>query len=181
MELRREEGRLGHRMLLPAEEAVRSRCRRTLCPQRCGDQDAGLSLACADEIVHIRIDGWRIRHSIQEADLRHRIQRQLNRGELRHKFARRLFFANQGAFQTGDYEEIMNKASCLSLLCNAALVWNTVQMSRIIGQLRATGVTITDEDVALISPLTYAHVIPNGTYFFDRVGEADMSTPSSTY
>jgi Tn3 transposase DDE domain len=26
----------------------------------------------------------------------------------------------------------MNKASCLSLLCNAVLVWNTVQMSRII-------------------------------------------------
>ncbi|HSX78977.1 MAG TPA: Tn3 family transposase, partial [Candidatus Saccharimonadia bacterium] len=55
-------------------------------------------------------------------------QRQLNRGEFRHKLARRLFFANQGAFQTGDYE-IMNKASCLSLLCNAVLVWNTVHMS----------------------------------------------------
>jgi len=55
---------------------------------------------------------------VQDADLRHRIQRQLNRGEFRHKLARRLFFANQGAFQTGDYEEIMNKASCLSLLCN---------------------------------------------------------------
>ncbi len=57
----------------------------------------------------------------------------------------------------------MNKASCLSLLCNAVLVWNTVQMSRIIEQLRATGVTITDEEVALISPLAYAHVIPNGS------------------
>ena len=117
---------------------------------------------------------------IQEADLRHRIQRQLNRRELRHKLARRLFFANQGAFQTGDYEEIMNKASCLSLLCNAVLVWNTVQMSRIIEHLRATGVTITDEEVALISALAYAHIIPNGTYFFDHVGEADTSTPGST-
>jgi TnpA family transposase len=108
---------------------------------------------------------------VQDTDLRHRIQRQLNRGEFRHKLARRLFFANQGAFQTGDYEEIMNKASCLSLLCNAVLVWNTVHMSRIITQLRATGVTITDEEVAFISPLAYAHVIPNGTYFFDRGGE----------
>jgi hypothetical protein len=41
-------------------------------------------------------------------------------------------------------------------------------------------VTITDEDVALISPLAYAHVIPNGTYFFDHVGEADTSTLGST-
>jgi TnpA family transposase len=32
-------------------------------------------------------------------------------------------FANQGIFRTGDYEEIMNKASCLSLLSNAVLVW----------------------------------------------------------
>jgi hypothetical protein len=67
----------------------------------------------------------------------------------------------------------MNKASCLSLLCNAVLVWNTVHMSRIIKQLRATGVTITDEEVALISPLAYAHVIPNGTYFFDHGGEEE--------
>src|SRR2546428_7674353 len=40
--------------------------------------------------------------------------------------------SNQGAFQTGDYEEIMNKATCLSLLSNAVVVWNTMQMSRII-------------------------------------------------
>jgi hypothetical protein len=77
-----------------------------------------------------------------------------------------------------DYEEMMNKASCLSLLCNAVLVWNTVHMSRIIEQLRATGVTITDEEVALSSPLAYAHVIPNGTYFFDRSGEEEASAQS---
>jgi TnpA family transposase len=58
------------------------------------------------------------------------MQLQLNRGERHHQLARRLFFANQGAFQIGDYEEIMNKATCLSLLSNAAVVWNTVQMTR---------------------------------------------------
>src|SRR5919197_3869592 len=68
-----------------------------------------------------------------------------------------------------------NKASCLSLLCNAVLVWNTVHRSRIIRQLRATGVTITDEEVAFISPLAYAHVIPNGTYFFGHGGGQDAS------
>ncbi len=51
-------------------------------------------------------------------------------------------------------------------------------MSRIIEQLRATGGTITDEEVALISPLAYAHVIPNGTYFFDRGGEEETSAQS---
>ncbi len=96
------------------------------------------------------------------------MQLQVNRGEGRHQVARRLFFANQGAFQTGDYEEMMNKATCLSLLSNAALVWNTVQMSRIVDQLRANGETITDEELARISPLAFSHIIPNGTYFSRR-------------
>jgi hypothetical protein len=102
---------------------------------------------------------------IQDEALRGQMQLQLNRGERRHQLARRLFFANQGAFQTGDYEEIMNKATCLSLLSNAVVVWNTVQMTRIIDQLRASGEMIAAADLARVSPLAFAHVIPNGTYF----------------
>ncbi|MEJ7639078.1 MAG: Tn3 family transposase, partial [Singulisphaera sp.] len=101
-------------------------------------------------------------------ELRRRVQLQLNRGESRHDLARWLFFANQGEFRTGDYEEIMNKASCLSLLSNAVLVWNTVRMSEIVARLRAAGESVSNEDLARISPLAYAHVIPNGTYVFDR-------------
>jgi Tn3 transposase DDE domain len=62
----------------------------------------------------------------------------------------------------------MNKASCLSLLSNAVLVWNTVRMGEIVARLRAAGEVVSDEDLARISPLAYAHVIPNGTYVFDR-------------
>jgi hypothetical protein len=80
--------------------------------------------------------------------------------------ARWLFFANRGEFRTGDYEEIMNKASCLSLLSNAALVWNTLAITKIVTQLRAAGETVPDEDLARISPLMHQHVIPNGTYRF---------------
>jgi hypothetical protein len=68
----------------------------------------------------------------------------------------------------GDYEEIMNKASCLNLLSNAVLVWNTVRMSEIVARLRAAGETASDEDLARISSLAYAHVIPNWTYVVDR-------------
>jgi TnpA family transposase len=105
---------------------------------------------------------------LHEEDVRRRVQLQLNRGESRHDLARRLFFANQGEFRTGDYEEIMNKASCLSLLSNAVLVWNTVRMSEIVARLHASGETVLDEELARISPLAYAHVIPNGTYVFNR-------------
>ena len=73
---------------------------------------------------------------IHEEPLRRAIQLQLNRGEFRHILAKWLFFANHGAFRTGDYEEIMNKASCLSLMSNAVLVWNTVHINRVVSASR---------------------------------------------
>jgi TnpA family transposase len=102
---------------------------------------------------------------IQDEPLRRAIQLQLNRGEFRHTLAKWLFFANHGAFRSGDYEEIMNKASCLSLLSNAVLVWNTVHIDRIVGQLRAAGHVVPDEDLARVSPLLRKHITPNGSYF----------------
>ena len=102
---------------------------------------------------------------IQEEPLRDAIQLQLNRGEFRHILAKSLFFANWGSFRSGDYEEVMNKASCLSLLSNAVLVWNTVHITRVVDQLRVAGHPVKDEDLARVSPLAHAHVIPNGSYF----------------
>lgn len=59
----------------------------------------------------------------------------------------------------------MNKASCLSLLSNAALVWNTIHIDRIVAQLRAAGNIVPDEDLARVSPLFRSHITPNGSYF----------------
>jgi ferredoxin len=52
--------------------------------------------------------------------------------------ARWIFFADQGEFRTGDYQEIMNKASCLSLVSNVILEWNTLQIARILETLQQT-------------------------------------------
>ena len=41
-------------------------------------------------------------------------------------------------------------------------------MMRIIKQLRASGETITEDELVRISPLAFSHVIPNGTYFSRR-------------
>jgi TnpA family transposase len=93
----------------------------------------------------------------------------LNRGESRPDLARWLYFANQGEFRTGDYEEIMTKASCLSLLSNAVLVWNTARLAGIVARLGAAGESVLEEDLARISPLADAPVIPNGTSHCRRV------------
>lgn len=105
--------------------------------------------------------------------LRRKIQKQLNRGEQRHGLAKWLFFANHGEFRTGDYEEIMNKVSCLSILSNAALIWNTIEIGKIIEQLRAGGEEIKDEEIAGVSPLIFRHIIPSGTYHFREIIEGD--------
>jgi TnpA family transposase len=105
---------------------------------------------------------------LHDPQIRRRVQLQLNRGEARHKLARRLFFANQGVFRTGDYEEIMNKVSALSVLSNAVLVWNTIQIAQIIELLSAHGESVSRHDLARVSPLAHAHVISNGTYDFTQ-------------
>jgi TnpA family transposase len=103
---------------------------------------------------------------IQDEKLRRVVQLQLNRGEARHSLARWLFFANQGEFRDADLNEIMNKTSCLSLLCNATVVWNTVRMQKIVEQLRNSGQSVRDEDLARIWPLLHEHILPNGIYDF---------------
>jgi TnpA family transposase len=108
-----------------------------------------------------------LRH-LHDEDLRWRVQLQLNRGESRHELARWLSFADRGEFRSGDSAEIMNKAICLNLLSNAVLVRNTVRMGEIVARLRAAGEVVPDEDLARISPLADAHVIPDVTYVLDR-------------
>jgi len=106
---------------------------------------------------------------ITQEELRRKVQRQLNKGEHRHALSRWIFFANHGKFQVGDYEEIMNKASCLSLLSNAVLLWNTLKMSEIISKLQASDMLIDERCLSHISLLPYKHVIPMGTYFIDDI------------
>ncbi len=61
----------------------------------------------------------------------------------------------------------MNKASCLGLLSNAAVLWNTVHIERMVGRLQATGTEIDPADLAHVWPLQHARIIPNGTYFLN--------------
>jgi TnpA family transposase len=106
---------------------------------------------------------------LHDTPFRRLIQAQLNRGESRHALARWLFFANQGEFRTSDYEAIMNKASCLSLLSNAVVLWNTLHMERIVRDLRADGMAIANQDLVHVWPLQRRHVVPSGVYFVNRI------------
>jgi TnpA family transposase len=103
---------------------------------------------------------------IHDERLRRRIQLQLNRGEARHHLARRLFFAHSGEFLRGDLQEVMNKASCLSLLSNAVIASNIVAMTKLVADFRARGEVVPDEHLAHVWPLAWKHVTPWGMYRF---------------
>lgn len=62
----------------------------------------------------------------------------------------------------------MNKASCLSLVSNCILYWNTKKIGEIIDGLKKQGEEIDEEVLARISLLPYRHVLPQGTYFVEN-------------
>ena len=105
---------------------------------------------------------------LTQPDLRRTVQRQLNKGEYRHKLTAMDFLrCDQGEFTTEDYEEIMNKASCLSLISNTILYWNTLKINDVVESLSQQGEDIDKETLSHISLLPYRHILPNGTYFID--------------
>ena len=65
----------------------------------------------------------------------------------------------------------MNKASCLSLVSNAILYWNTIKINSIVEDLRGQGENIENDTLSHISLLPFKHVLPNGAYFIEDEGE----------
>ena len=64
---------------------------------------------------------------------------------------------------------IMNKVTALSVLSNAVLVWNTVRINEIVRSLeKSYRRPVLPEHLARLSPVAHAHVIPSGTYHFER-------------
>ena len=70
-------------------------------------------------------------------------------------------------FNKGQEPLPLNKASCLSLVSNAALMWNTIHIDKIIKMLESQGENIIKDTLSHISLLPFRHIMPNGTYFID--------------
>jgi len=101
--------------------------------------------------------------------LRKKVHLQLNRGEARHELAKNIFFANKGELRSGDYFEIMNKASSLSILSNAILIHNTLHVEQILKKAESLGKPFSEESISRISPLFHNHIVVNGSYDFRKL------------
>jgi hypothetical protein len=61
----------------------------------------------------------------------------------------------------------VNKASCLNLVTNAVVLWNTVYMAEAVAQLKREGYPVHESDLAHIWPSRYEHINVYGRYHFN--------------
>lgn len=104
---------------------------------------------------------------LESEEYRRRINTQLNKGETLHSLRRFLFFAHSGQIRSSQDEDLTNQASCLNLVTNAVVTWNTVYMTAAINQLKAESLPISEADIVHLSPARYEHINPYGKYRFD--------------
>ena len=76
-----------------------------------------------------------LRYLLSE-QVQRRIGTQINKGEALHALRGFLFLANEAKIRRRYYEEQLNQASCLNLVTNAVVLWNTVYMSAVLDQLK---------------------------------------------
>ncbi|MBM4259000.1 MAG: Tn3 family transposase [Deltaproteobacteria bacterium] len=116
-------------------------------------------------------------------DDRRRILRQLNKGEALHDLRAYLMLANKGQLRRNRGEELIHQASCLNLVTNAVILWNTVYMAAVVEQLKREGHLVQDSDLARIWPTRYGHVNVYGRYHFNleeaqrRIGLRPLRDP----
>ncbi len=90
--------------------------------------------------------------------------KEINKGERSHDLDRFLFFGKQGTLRSRDFLDQIHSFSCLAILHNAIVVWNLQQLPAVLDRLKARGHVITDDDLALVSPLLWKHVNLLGRY-----------------
>lgn len=104
---------------------------------------------------------------MEDEEFRRRIQAQLNKGEAVNGLRDFLLFANEKTIRKRQLEEQMVQASCLTLLSNLVMTWNTVYMSKIIQELIDEGYPVKENDLSRFSPARYEHVNPYGKFYFN--------------
>jgi len=101
---------------------------------------------------------------LQDAELRRRVQAGLNKGEARNALARAVFFNRMGEVRDRNFENQRFRASGLTLVTAAIILWNTVYVERAINALKANGRPVDDSLFQYLSPLGWEHINLTGDY-----------------
>jgi TnpA family transposase len=101
---------------------------------------------------------------LQNTELRRRVQIGLNKGEAKNALARAVFFNRLGEMRDRSFENQRYRASGLTLVVAAIILWNTVYLSRAIDGFKARGLPVDDNLLEHLSPLGWAHINLTGDY-----------------
>ena len=99
--------------------------------------------------------------------LRRDIRQQQNRCEAENDLSSFVNFGERGIYRSGDLNYVVDKVQCQSIVMNAAVVWNTETVEKVVAQLRKRGIAVPDEVLAHLSPLMRKHINLYGQYRFD--------------
>jgi TnpA family transposase len=105
--------------------------------------------------------------TLDDEDYRRRMGRELNKGEASHALSRFLCFGKEGAMRGREFGDQLHTFSCLSVLHNAVVAWNTLHIGRVVDELRAEGYPLDDATLNHTTPLVHKHINPFGRYHFD--------------
>ena len=119
---------------------------------------------------------------IDDVELRQSVQKALNRGEAYHRFRRAISYVNAGKFRlkTEAEQHIWNE--CARLIANAVIYYNTLLLSRVYEQKRASGAHAAADIVKNISPNAWQHVHLIGAFDFEQTGSGiDIDALAARY
>ena len=108
-----------------------------------------------------------------DADLRHRVQKGLNKGESVNALSRKLNFGQQNEYYEASYIGQTQKSLASDLLINIITVWNTVYMEAAIEELKKEEKN-RPELIPFISPIHWEHINFFGDYSFEMKEEYSL-------
>ncbi|HTF62958.1 MAG TPA: Tn3 family transposase [Edaphobacter sp.] len=91
--------------------------------------------------------------TIDDEEYRRGMSREPNNGEASHDLSSFLSFGKEGAMRGRELGNQLHTFSCLSILHNAVVAWNTIEIGEIVSQLRGEGQQIEDETISHVTPL----------------------------
>ena len=102
-----------------------------------------------------------------DPELRRRIQVGLNKGEELNGLARAVFVGRRGQFWEHQFQAQFQKSSCLNIILNAIVIWNTKYLTKAWNHYVKENPKTDETLLKHISPLNWEHINFLGEYSFD--------------
>ncbi len=101
---------------------------------------------------------------LKDLEMRKRGQIELNKGESEHYLDRAVFFNRLGEIRDRSFENQRFRASGLTTVVAAIILWNTVYLNRVLTELRDKDEIIDNDLLQHVSPLGWEHINLTGDY-----------------